>query len=89
MTLTRLAERFAELRETDMPIHPRLAERIAKIARANEPAVVTELALRRNAKFGKLNLDHSFPLEALIQRSLDNGDPRVRFARHFERRIML
>lgn len=54
-----------------------LAQRIARIA---SPPVV-ELALRRNAKFGRLNVAPSFDLVGHIKRAETRGDVRAEFAR--------
>lgn len=54
-----------------------LAARIARIVSPN----VVELDLKRRARFGKLNLTHSFDLVGTIQASMDRGDIRKQFAR--------
>jgi len=54
-----------------------LKSRIAKIAAPN----VVELNLRRNARFGKLNLSQGFDLVAHVAASEARGDIRRQFAR--------
>lgn len=55
---------------------PQLKSRINQIVAPN----VFELAAKRNAKFGKLNLASGFDLVAQIRQSEQRGDIRRRFA---------
>jgi hypothetical protein len=54
-----------------------LAHRIARIA---SPPVI-ELAARRNAKFGRLNVAAAFDLQAHVRRTEQRSDIRAEFAR--------
>jgi hypothetical protein len=56
---------------------PTLSHRIARIA---SPPVI-ELAARRNAKFGRLNVASAFDLVGHVRRSEARGDVRAEFAR--------
>lgn len=60
---------------------PILKARIEKIASPN----VVELAAKRQARFGKLNLSHTFDLCAAIAASERRGDIRTEFARRLRR----
>jgi len=54
-----------------------LQQRIARIV--NPP--LDELAAKRNAKFGRLNVAPSFDLVAHVRRTEQRGDVRAEFAR--------
>lgn len=56
---------------------PTLSHRIARIA---SPPVI-ELAAKRAARFGKLNVAAAFDLTAHVRRSEARGDIRAEFAR--------
>jgi hypothetical protein len=56
---------------------PTLSQRIARIA---SPPVI-ELAAKRAAKFGRLNVASAFDLVAHVRRTEARGDIRAEFAR--------